>query len=147
MELNDATEEFAGRSLFCSQQLLKRFLTVFSPGIAFLVFLFNLILFRLILAAMARANQKAAKRGSPCQGQRQRSEKRDSEGQRQRTKESSINSSDRNERHKNNHGSDRRTNQRHGDFAERTAYGLDTSLSRVAVQHDVFDHDNRIIND
>src|SRR5207237_1676373 len=51
------------------------------------------------------------------------------------------------ERQKNYHWGDGRTYEWNSKFAQGAADGLQPALARVAMQHDVFHYDDRVIND
>src|ERR1700722_11740270 len=84
--------------------------------------------------------------GSPRHRQRQRSQQRYRHSHCQRPEEDSSYARDHDQWNKNDHGGDGRSDQWNGDFFQRTANCFQASLPRVAMQHDVLHHHDRVIN-
>ena len=84
-----------------------------------------------------------------CPGEREseRSQQRRANRERQSAEEGSGHTGNGDQREKDDDRRHRRADQRDADLAQRAANRLATALSRIAVQHDVLHHHNRVVDD
>ena len=134
VEVHDSSEESPERCLFGGEQPLASLPSHPSPHSAGLGF------------RLAPADEVLAQTRRPGQRQRQGCEQGNAHGHGQRAKKCSGNSGDRNQWQENNHGGDGRADQRDRDFLQRTVDGLKPVFAGVAVEHDVLDHDDGIVD-
>ena len=83
---------------------------------------------------------------SPGYRQGQRRQQRNRHGHCQRAEENSGDAGDHDQRNENDNRRDGRPDQRNRDFFQRTSDRLQASLPRVAMQDDVFHHDDGVID-
>src|SRR4029077_4474638 len=96
---------------------------------------------------LALANEVEAQVWRPGEGQRERGQQRHGHGDGQRAEEGAGYPADRNQGQEDHDGRDRRPEQGNGDFLQRAMDGLSTTLPGVAVQNDVFDDDDGVVDD
>ena len=87
-----------------------------------------------------------AKRGRPGQRKKKRGEEGDGHGNGECAEKTPGHTGDGDQRQKNNDRRDGRADQRNGHFFQRALNCFEAALARVAVQDDVFEHDDRIID-
>src|SRR5207248_2009125 len=90
--------------------------------------------------------QKMAERGGPSEGESERGQQRNTHGDGKRPEERAGYAGDTDERKKNDNWRNCRTNQRNANFPQSAADRFGTALSRIAMQHDIFDYHDGIIN-
>jgi len=90
--------------------------------------------------------QRQAQGRRPGDGEQKRGQQRDGDGDGERAEEASRNAGDRNEREKEDDRRDGGADQRHHDLAQGEARRLGGRLPAIAVQNDVLDHDDRIVD-
>ena len=93
------------------------------------------------------AEEEEREGGGPGDGQRKRGDERGGHGDSERAKEISSDSGDRDERQEDDDGGDGGEDQRRGDLAERFADGVDARETLVAMDDDVLDYDDRVVDD
>ena len=98
------------------------------------------------LAAVPLPYQHEAKPRRPSEGQHQRGEQRRGHGDGQRPEEAAGDAADYDQREKDNHRGNGGTDQRSGDFMQSLAHRFAGSLAAVAVEDDVLDHHNGVVD-
>ena len=91
--------------------------------------------------------QDEAEAGSPCKGKDKRGKQRGGHGDSECAEEAAGNAADRNKRKKDNHRGDGGADERDSDFAEGIADGSDARFPGIAMEDDVFDDNDGIVND
>ena len=95
----------------------------------------------------AAAEEGEREGGRPGEGEGERSEQRDGHGEGEGAEEGSGDAGDRDERQEDNDGSDGGTDEGAGDFGEGFADGFDAILAGFAMEGDVFDDDDGVVDD
>src|SRR6185437_12596404 len=131
VEADHAAEEARERSVFGGQQLFH-FAGAGRCGDG--------------LAAAALAQKILAEDGRPGEGQSERGEQGDADGDGERAEEDAGDAGDGDQRDEDDNGGDGRAHQRLGDLLERGADGVGTALAGVAVEDDVLDHDDGVVD-
>src|ERR1019366_5195765 len=136
VEVDDFEEETAHGSLFGGKQAGDGFFFGLDPGAR-----------RGSVTVLAMPDEELTECGSPRQSQGERSEQRDCHGDGERAEERSSHAGNRDQGQEHDDGCHGGADQWFCNFAERAVNGLQARLPSVAMQDDVLDHHDGIVDD